>query len=982
VLTKRGFRFGRYRFDPTQGLTRGGQDVRVTPKSLAVLRVLLEEAGKIVTREELFRVVWRDTAVSEAALTTCIQELRRALADDARQPKYIETVHRRGFRFLAGAAAEHPALLEHAPGPLPSPAAGPIVGRDAALEQMSQALARARGGQRQMVFVTGEAGIGKTALVDALITGIDDRFACRVIRAECAEHHGAGEAYQPLLEALTRLCTQPESEPCLAALRQCAPTWLAQLPALQTQAERLALQRRAGGASPERMLRELTDALEMMTRRSTIVLCLEDLHWGDASTLDWVAAFARRPERAGVLLVGTYRPGEATSSSRTPEAVASGLGIKGLCTEIALSRLDAQAVNAYVMARFPPAHAAEPALANLATLVHQRTEGNPLFVVNALADLIARGVLVVRNGRWATSANLDATSVAIPPDVQRTIERQIDRLNDGERQVLEVASVIGGTCSVAAVAAGIGGSAREVEATLESLARRKAFVRECPPIEWPDGTFSATFEFLHSLYREVLSARLSPGLRADVHYVIGARLEAAYGERASELAAELARHFEHGRDFPRAVLYLQHAAETDRSRSANDVAQDHYRRALVLLDKLPAGDERDEREVALRIGLGSVLMQTSGWGAPEVEAVYARVRELSEARGPGQPLLSALWNLWIFHITRGDLDEARSLADRLFVLAGSSGGPESRLQAHHARWSTLFTLGDLHGTEKHAREGIRLCDAGRAMTLAYGSHDAAICARVFCARALALGGRTDAASFLCDEALTLARELEHPFTLAFTLMHVAAVHETRRDPSATRLHAAAAVDIAQEHGFGLMLAWATCLLGWSMAHLGDGRRGVTMLVDGLALARATGSALFQPHMLGLLASTQAGNGHVADALQTVEDALAVSARTGERFYVAEIYRLRGELRLAGDDDVKSRRLAEGDFRKAMRLAHDRYARQLTLRGAVSLARLWRRAGKRAEALQLVLDARSGVAEGEDLPDMVEAGALIAGDSTS
>jgi len=424
-------------------------------------------------------------------------------------------------------------------------------------------------------------------------------------------------------------------------------------------------------------------------------------------------------------------------------------------------------------------------------------------------------------------------------------------------------------------------------------------------------------------------------------------------------------------------VYLQHAAETDRSRSAHHAAQQHYQRALTLLEKLPACDERDEREVALRIGHGSVLMQTSGWGAPEVEAAYARVRKLSEARGPGQSLLSALWHLWIFHTTRGDLNEASALADRLFALAGESWDPEALLQAHHARWSTLFALGDLQGTERHAREGLELCRPGRRTSLDYGSHETAICARVFCARALALGGKTDTAASICRDATTLARELDHPFTLAFTLMHVAAVHQTRLDAHASLAHAAESTRVAQEHGFGLMLSWATGLLGWSMAQLGEARQGVQMIEGGVASARATGSVLFQPHMLGLLASAQAADGRVVEALQTVDEAVATSDRTGERFYIPELYRLRGELRLTNSDDAGAH-LAECDFRDALRLADEQGARQLALRAALSLARLWKRTGKGAEAAHLVLDARGRLAEGADLPDMADADALIAG----
>ena len=299
------------------------------------------------------------------------------------------------------------------------------------------------------------------------------------------------------------------------------------------------------------------------------------------------------------------------------------------------------------------------------------------------------------------------------------------------------------------------------------------------------------------------------------------------------------------------------------------------------------------------------------------------------------------------------------------------------LQAHHARWSTLFTLGDLHGTETHAREGLSLCEADRRTTLAYGGHDTGICARVFCARALALGGRTDAAAALCDDAVTAARELDHPFTLAFTLMHVAAVHETRRDASR-----GAGARGRSDAGRARAQFWSHARLGDLLPGMVDGaaRRsasGPAMLDEGVAAARATGSVLFQPHMLGLLASAQTANGLLTEARRTVDDAFAISDRTGERFYAAELHRLKGELRLAESDDAASRRLAEHDFLTAIRLADDQGAHQLVLRAAVSLARLSSRAGKRSEAVRPVLDARGRLDEGAALPDMVEAGAVIA-----
>lgn len=969
-------RFGRYRFHAVQGLKRGAHEIKLTPKSLAVLGRLLDRSGEVVTRDELFRDVWPDTAVSDAALTTCIQELRRALDDDARRPRYIETVHRRGFRFIAAASLPDALSLEPASRLTGAPR-GPLVGRGDAMAVLSHARRLASQGRRQVVFVTGEPGIGKTALVEALAAEVEQEPAWTTACAECLEHDGAGEAYQPLLEALTRLCVQPQGKAWFAALRQCAPTWLAHLPSLQSPGEFRARQRRAAGATSERMRRELTDAFEIMTRRTPLLLCLEDLHWSDAATLDWIASFGRRPEAARVLVIGTYRPGEGIDRLRSPDAVAGDLAVKGSAVHVALTRLDAEAVRAYVAARFPPADGAEAAFGTLAALVSERTEGNPLFVVTALNDLAARGLLAPCGERWTTSGRLDADALGIPDDVRRTIEGQIDRQDEETRRLLGTAGIAGAVCCSAAIGAAARVPRTVVEDVLGALARRQVFVREGRPVEWPDGTVSATYEFLHSLYREVLSARLSPARRVEAHRAIGARLEAAWGDRAAERAAELASHFECGRDLPRAIRYLQHAAETDRSRSAHDMAERRYRRALALLDALPPGDERDEREVGLRVGLGSVVLQTRGWGDAEVQAVYERVRELSEDRGPASPLISARWHLWIYSITRGDLDAARTLADRLSSLAAASGSRALQLQAHHAQWSTRFTLGDLQATERHAATGLALCEPALSDAIAYGGHDAGICALVFRARALALVGRVDAAAALCREAVTRARAFDHPFTLAFTLMHVAAVHETRCDARASRLYAAEAVEVARERGLGLMLAWATGFLGWSIAELGDARLGRSMIAGAVADATATGSALFQPHLLGLLAKAQMAGGLVTEALQTSDAALALSNRTGERFYAAELHRVRGELRLAdpGADDGLT--LAERDFRMALSLARDHGARQLGLRAAVSLARLLERTDRAPEALRLVREALAPLTEGRDLPVMADARALEA-----
>jgi DNA-binding winged helix-turn-helix (wHTH) protein len=971
-------RFGRYCLHLTQGLTRGNVEIRVTPKSLALLRALAERPGQVVTKDELFRIVWPDTAVSDAALSSCIMELRQALQDDARRPRYIETVHRRGFRFLARAVADLPSLLQPRPQQWLSGVSGPFVGRDSALQQISDAHVVAAESVRQVVFVTGEAGIGKTSLVEAFLASIADRDSWRICRADCVEHCGASEAYQPLFDALRRLCHQPGGESFLAALRRYAPTWLAQLPGLQTEAESRALLRRTAGATPERMVRELANALDAMSVQRPIVLCLEDLHWSDPSTLDWITYFARRPDRARVLVIATYRHEEVSDGRRSPQAVSSDLVVKGLCAQIVLPPLDEAAVVEYVRRRFPAMAGADASLEQLARSAYQHTDGNPLFLVNVFNDLFVRGALVCHDGAWMIQEDVHPESLGIPLDVRRTIDRQLDRLNEAERRLLEVASIAGASFAGASVSAAAGVTIDDVEATLGTLARRNAFVREERAVTWPDGTVSTGFQFLHALYREVLLARLSVGRRTVLHRLIGTRLEAAFGERASEIAAELAVHFEQARDAEGAIVFFQRAGEADRRRGAHVGAQEHFQRALALLEGLPASAERDAREVMLRIALGAELMATRGWGSSDVAACYAAARDLCERVETTPHLFPALWGLWLFYLFHGPLDAARDVAHRLLNIADQSGDPALGLQAHHALWATAWSFGDLRMVHAHARAGLELYEPERdaALALTYGNHDPAACAQSFTARADALAGRTATAARGFDAAIAHARELDHPFSLAMCLEVAAEAFNVSRDSARALERASEARAIAREHSLVLLRAWAATQEGGALFDLGAADRGLAMMAEGVAAARATGSRLHLPWLLVLLAEAQLQRRLLDQSTQSLDEAFAVSEHVGERLCLPEVHRVRGELRLAMSRDLDSCAHAEDDFRAAIDISRAQGAHLLTLRASVSLARLLARTARNPEAAALLAAARGEVTEGEDLPDVAEAAALL------
>ena len=967
-------RFGRFCLDPSQSLTRGTHEVHLTPKALAILSVLAQRAGRIVSKQELFDLVWPDTAVSDAALTSCIQELRHALGDDPREPRYLQTVHRRGYRFVARIAVAETVPAEHGATDLPRADLG-LVGREPVLQQMRAALVAAMAGTRQVVFVSGDPGIGKSAVIGAFLADQGTRPSVHVAGAACVEHYGAIEAYRPLLEMLTRLCKQPDGARVVATLAQCAPTWLAQLPAVQTPAQFAALQRRSAGATRDRMLRELTDAFETMTVEETLVLWLEDLHWADPSTIDWIAAFARRPEAARLLLIGSFRRTEGRAPNVLPEIVDE-LRVKGLCREIGLTGLAPEAFRGYVAWRHPPAPGVEATLDRLASQVGGHTAGNPLFAANVLRDLVANGVLVKQNDGWCVRGDPNQVILGVPEDVRRVIERQLERLDPEMLDALEVASIVGLEGSAAAVAAGAGRDVVDVEGPLASMARQMRFIADSGIETWPDGTVAPRFRILHSLYREVLQNRLSATRRATLNVRIGLRLEAAYGDRASEVAARLAVHFEEGRDVRRAIVYLQQAAQTAVRRSALEEARRSFDRALTLLETLPVSNERHEREIALRIGLGGVLMAARGWGAVEVEAMYLRARELCRQLGDTPQLFPALWGLWLFYWGRGSLGIARSVAENLLTLARKEGDPSLLLQAYHAMWATCFSMGEFQASHDHAAAGVALYaqEDHFALVASYGNHDAAVCARMFDARALALLGRTDAAVHTVDDGVALARRLAHPFTLALALVLGAAVHQFRRDAAAVARYAAEATRLCREQSFLLLLAWGMTFQGWAEVENGSQRDGTAMIAEGIDRARRTGSDQFLPHLLGLAADAQLRIGSTEDSRCLIEEALSVAARTGERFYEAELHRLLGEVELAR----RPKHMKEGAaaFHRAMEIARSQDAGLLILRAAVGLGRLRQHQGRFREVRPLLEDAVTHIAADAALLDVREAAQLL------
>src|SRR5262245_20430979 len=327
-------RFPPFRLDPANAcLWRGAKIVRLTPKAFSVLRCLAEHHGQLVTKDALLEAVWPGTVVGDAVLKVCVREIRKALGDRAGAPRFVATVHRLGYRFIANVADAKAERAGSAPSVEPllvhrhrDRGATHLVGREATLDRLQMGLDGAWRGSRQVLFVTGEPGIGKTAVVDAFLERVAADPRVSLAQWQCVETYGTSEPYLPVLDALARLCREGGTGRVVPLLRRHAPTWLVQMPWLLDAADRDALQRELLGATRERMLREMAELVEALTQEAPLVLALEDLHWSDAATLDLLSLIARRHEAARLLLIGTYRTADSFAAHAPVRQLARDVG--------------------------------------------------------------------------------------------------------------------------------------------------------------------------------------------------------------------------------------------------------------------------------------------------------------------------------------------------------------------------------------------------------------------------------------------------------------------------------------------------------------------------------------------------------------------------------------------------------------------------------------------------------------------------------
>jgi DNA-binding winged helix-turn-helix (wHTH) protein len=955
-------RFDGFELDEADArLSCDGQPVALTPKAFGVLCALARNAPNLVTKDQLLDAVWGHQHVSESVLKTTISDLRAALSDDARQPRYIETAARRGYRFVGAvarpaptdAAAPRPAEASPASAAPAFAATSVIIGRHAALESLQAAWQRALAGQRQLFWITGEAGVGKTTLMDHFVAGVAGGVHAH---GQCVEQFGAGEPYLPVLEALAAV---GRVDAALAPLmRAVAPTWLLQMPWLCSDTEREALRRELSGSSQDRMLRELGELLDQYTATQPLLLVTEDLHWSDHATLRLIDHIARRRGPARLMWLASFRLAEVIAEHHQLKTLRHELRLHRLCQEIVLDPFSERELAGYVGQRLPGAELAE----DWVRLLHEHTDGLPLFVVNVVDELLAQGTL-------------DAAPVSalpIPESLAGVIEKRIAALPEELRSLLEAASVCGVEFGPETLADALERDAAWTDRHCDTLARAQQWLAR-PPAVRGAGAPAVRYAFRHALYWHVFYQRVGALARVELHRRIARSMERRRAEGASIAAAELALHFEFSHQPDAAVRHYAEAAENALRHFAPTEAMQVSAHALRLLPHSSQGPERNVLEMAVVGPRAVAATQLLGVTSPETVALFERVQALYGLL-PGKTARALEVGLgWAYHV-RGEHAQARALAERIDGLAAQRGDRLLHASACNLLGASATLQGEPLAGRKWLEEGLATFDEVlQGAAFAPLVIDLGVSMRSRLAIALSHLGQVDRARQETEASLARADALGQPYARMMALGY-AALLEVRLDrPDRVQPLADALQQVVDEHATIEGEAPARWLRGWLLARQGQAEAGCALAQEGYARYRLLGR--FGGGSLGgyrFLVEPLVLAQRWAEARTQLDEAVAVTRRLGERLYLPDLLLLEARIALGTQQADAARHAMEA----AAAEARAQQALWLELSARVALCELAPAAAP--QDIAALKEVRGRLTEGLDTALAAKADTLLAG----
>ena len=842
----------------------------------------------------------------------------------------------------------------------------PLTGRDHEISLLRERWEQAQEGMGQIVLLIGEPGLGKSRLVHMLkehVLGqvVEGEVDAPVIEWRCAPHY-QNTALYPAIEFFERalgfrLDETPEArfgrllhrlEQYDLARLETVPLWasLLSLPC----PDRFPPLSLSPARQREETFRTLLEWLHRRAERRPVLLVVEDLHWVDASTLEFLVQFLAEGLHDSILTVLTFRP-----EFRTPwPAVAHQ-------TSLALNRLTRRQVGELMRKKtgsVPPEAVVEQ--------IYDRTGGVPLFVEEFTKMVQESGVLEQEGGDSTRVRTLMARE--IPATLQDLVMARLDRV-DGDREVAQLAAVLGRESSYELLAAVADMDEQALQAELGKLTQAEILYQKGRPPR-------CTFIFKHALLQDALYNALVKGERQQFHRRIAAVLEGRFPQTVETQPELLAHHFAEAGLTEQAIDYWLKAGLRSRERSAESEAIGNLSRGLALLETLDESPERDARELATLRALGAAYIALRGYSADGVGPVFARARELSERVGQPTEVFASMFGSWVFHFTRGDFRRCTELADEGMEFANRIGDRGIVMEALKWVGQTMLYRADFAGARDRLAMAVDHYDSpeDKPDWAAYTSTDPRVANRCHLAMSLWHLGFPDQALRINREMRELARAVGHPFTLGYALHHTGLLHQCCRLGAEVQTAGEESLAISTELGFAWWIASGTFYKGAGMLHQGEPEEAIPLIRKGIDAWRATGAELILPVQLSALADAYTRARRFEDARLALDEGLAIAQKNDERFQEAELQRLKGELLLAESPDQTA--AAEETFRQAIKTAQRQLSRGWELRATMSLSRLWQRQGHHDEARAALAAIYNTYTEGSTTPDLVDAAALL------
>jgi class 3 adenylate cyclase/predicted ATPase len=834
----------------------------------------------------------------------------------------------------------------------------PLVGRDDELALLEATWERVVGGRGQVVIVTGEPGIGKSRLVKELTERASAAEAW-FTQLQCSPYH-QHTAFYPLIDLLERVVLRFEREDTASDKLAKLEGFLVEtgLPLGETAPLFCSLLSIPLGDAyesshlPAEQQKQLTlrALLEIPSRRAkkqSVMLIVEDLHWIDPTTLEFLTLLVEQIQCAPILAVFTCRP-----EFDPPWELRANI------TRVHLHRLPTDAAGELTHQVAQGKTLPGEVLAEVVS----KTDGVPLFIEELTKTLLESGLLEDRRDHYALTRPLPP--LAIPSTLQDSLMARLDRLAP-VKGLAQLGATLGREFNHALLQAVSSWDDDTLRRGLQQLVAAEFLYQQGEPPQ-------ATYRFKHALIQDAAYQSLLKSTRQQHHQRIAATMESAFPETVESQPEILAHHYTEAGLAAQAVLYWHTAGQRALQRSANREAVSHAARGLELLSALPGTPERDKCELSLQLILGGA----SGFvvGPQSVGHVFTRACELARQVGTTEELFPALSGLAHAEMVLGHMHEARALAEEFLALARRQDNPIILAVGHSMLAYAALWQGDFIDVRDHSRQSLALYDQQRGEGVVPYDQDHGIVSGYLTALSNWMLGYPTQALQAMEKTLAHARELNNPNSVLVSLVFLAKLSQLRREAERAKAVADDGLAVAAEHGLAAVGLWCLLPRGWALAELGDAAAGLADIRESMDRRRAFGMGAVWPWFLALAADAYGTLGQIDEGLRSIDEALDWVQRNDERLYEAEVHRIRGELLLRQSAPDPS--AAQTCFLQALTVARDQQAKSWELRAATSMARLWRGSGRAADARALLQPVYGWFTEGFDTADLIDAKALL------